>query len=144
MKKPGVYEVIPSGCYEFAQQVYLYDTNNPTELEFTPIKWKVRGRISGQVVMKRKPEFELSVTTSTGRTLKILKIEQKEKNDREAVYEYEFFSNEGEQVTITPSSADLLFYPQSVTFKTQQGPLIGCHSPVSSIEGRRQKSVDGI
>jgi len=118
---PGVYHLTPISCYKFDQDVYIYDTSNPTELTVSAVKYKLILIVKSQkqlddislVIRYTRSNMEEIVKPSLITSESRLEPENSTSKSAADVFEYEaiFWARANEELKVTAKSNVVLFNP---------------------------------
>lgn len=163
LDKPGKYQFEPRSCHQFDQQTYSYETSSPNMLTLTAIRHHVTGVVVAKqqasdvtITIRSSIETEPAVTLGPLKCKEQLAAETKKKpnvNDTKTegetklegpgTYEFSHWARSGEKLEITPSSAQILFYPHMIEETVQSASGSGCVGQVAEFEGRAGVFVAG-
>ncbi|PIK59939.1 putative nodal modulator 1 [Apostichopus japonicus] len=157
LAKPGVYKLTVESCHQFEKDQYTFDTASSSPVSLIAVKHRVMGRITAIVsatdikvkVRSRESNEEVTVTPKLISPKPESADKTKDANNTEPVvpegpfiYEFAYYSSNGDLLTIKPISSQILFYPAQteVVVKSRES----CPGIITEFEGRPGKFISGV
>lgn len=143
---PGGYQMKLSSCHQFEHEIYRYDTSVPSVLALTAVRHHVEGS-----VITQQPQNDIMVTISTASdqptVLGPLTLEGLKESENATiptkgpfVYKFSHWAGNGEKLTVTLASSELLFYPPSLDVVVREDT---CPGGEAVFQGRQGVFVEG-
>lgn len=141
LPSPGQYKVVPSACYLFDKDLYVYSTSNPKVLQYNVRNVQLQGAIKTS-----GPSDDITLyidhLDSHGKPIPAPVRTQVvlEPTTDGTVYPYQIWGTVGDHIRITPKAKTLLFYPQFIDVTVSD---TSCPNLLSDIEGRQALFLEG-
>ncbi|CAD5114951.1 DgyrCDS3985 [Dimorphilus gyrociliatus] len=127
--KKGQYVLRPKSCHQFEQAQYSWDTSSGHGIAFNAVAHLFQGEIRSQ---SKVSDMEI-VIEGGGEGVKIGPIVPK-LEAKTYIYSFESWVRKGEELTITPSSATLLFNPREAKHTVQGNSE--CYGVITKFDGQ--------
>jgi len=136
LKKPGVYSLTPSSCYQFEKDVYPYNTAQPKSLELNVQSYKL---IIAVRSLKKVEDLKLLVRSFLTKKEETVTAVVSEDSAGQFAYEALFWGRLSEKFSITPVSNEILFYPDTLNVSIEEN----CPGAIVQFEGKEGKFIEG-
>uniref|UniRef100_A0A6B2KWV3 ER membrane protein complex subunit 7 beta-sandwich domain-containing protein n=1 Tax=Arcella intermedia TaxID=1963864 RepID=A0A6B2KWV3_9EUKA len=131
LPKPGVYTFTPVSCYKFDTDTFVYDSTKPSTLKFNAIFYQIQSEIHIPDNVQLPAGSQISVNVTTNDVLRVVPAEKISNN----LYSVTVWAELGQTLTITPSSNELFFYPQSQSTSVDRSECLPSLPPFAGRPG---------
>ncbi|KAJ8035005.1 Nodal modulator 2 [Holothuria leucospilota] len=159
LDKPGIYKLTTESCHKFEKDQYTFDTASSNPVSLIAIKHQIKGRITAKeaatdIIVKVRSGESNQETDVTPTLISPISDAKKQKDGNQTkekstppppqgpfIYEFAYFASNGDVLTITPVSKEILFYPPETEVTVKVGE--SCPGVITEFEGRPGKFISG-